>query len=100
MVRRIISQQSSIQSWLNTTREHLKNSYWIITWGYTKLDVFSTNEFRVIHKPWHIYPVTSFDVKLNATSLYGKEFGPWLNRPFNIFLMDGSETKVTRPIRL
>ena len=69
-------------------------------WGYTKVNKFSTNEFRVIHRPWHIYSADSFAIKLNAASLYGKEFDPWINEPFNVFMMDGSATKVTGPIRL
>ena len=67
-------------------------------WGYTRVTKILTNEFEVIHRPWKIYPVMSADIKLDIPALYGKEFEPWLARPpQNMFLMDGSETKVTWP---
>ena len=67
-------------------------------WGYTRITENHTKEFEVIHHPWKIYPVSSNDIKLDAEAIYGKEALPFFSRqPYSVFMIDGSETKVTWP---
>jgi uncharacterized protein len=66
--------------------------------GYTRVTEIRTKEFEVIHRPWKIYPVISFEIKLNAEAIYGKEaYSFFSQQPYSVFMMDGSETKVTWP---
>ncbi|TMI61742.1 MAG: DUF2071 domain-containing protein [Bacteroidetes bacterium] len=67
-------------------------------WGYTRVNEKITKEFQIIHPPWKIHPVLSSEIKIDGEKLYGNDFTNFMTPPFSIFLMDGSETKVTRPL--
>ena len=68
-------------------------------WGYTRVNEKITKEFQVVHRPWKIHPVLSSEIKIDGEKLYGNDFTKcFITPPFSIFLMDGSETKVTRPL--
>lgn len=70
-------------------------------YGYTKVSETKTKEFEVIHEPWHVHPVTTFEMKLDAESIYGKDTVPFFSTtPYLVFYMDGSETKVTKPLSI
>jgi uncharacterized protein len=67
-------------------------------YGYTKTSDDKTLEFEVQHRPWKIYPALSFDMKLDAKTIYGEEFSHcFAQKPLTAFLMDGSETKISFP---
>ena len=69
--------------------------------GFTRITETQTKEFEVIHSPWKIYHVLSFDIKLDAEAIYGKESAPFFShQPCSVFMMDGSETKVTWPFSI
>ena len=69
------------------------------SWGYTRVNEKLTKEFQAIHRSWNIHPVLSSEIKIDSKKLYGNDFTKCLiTPPFSIFLMDGSETKVTRPL--
>ena len=79
----------------NTLEGFIASHYW----GYTRVKENITKEFQVIHQPWKIHPVLSSEIKINAETLYGNDFNKsFVTPPFNVFLMDGSETKITRPL--
>ena len=68
-------------------------------WGYTRVNEKITKEFQVIHRPWNIHSIISSDIKINGEKIYGSDFtNCFKTSPSSIFLMDGSETKVTRPL--
>jgi uncharacterized protein YqjF (DUF2071 family) len=70
-------------------------------WGYTKTSGNETKEFRIEHQPWKIFPATKFDMTLDIGSIYGEEFKEYLTaKPISTFLMDGSYTKVSWPVKL
>jgi len=50
-----------------------------------------------MHHPWKIYPVSSFDLNLNAKAIYGNDAIPFFSIPYSVFYMDGSLTKITKP---
>jgi uncharacterized protein len=67
-------------------------------YGYTKTSNDKTLEFEVQHRPWKIYPALSFDMKLDTKTIYGEEFSTCFTQtPLTVFLMDGSETKISFP---
>jgi uncharacterized protein YqjF (DUF2071 family) len=69
--------------------------------GYTRVNETKTKEFEVIHRPWNIHPVNSFEINLDAAAVYGNDAAAYLSQsPFSTFLMDGSETKVTKPVSI
>ena len=81
----------------NTLEGFIRDHYW----GYTRVTENSTKEFLVTHRPWNIHAVSSVEIKIDAATLYGDEFDPYFkSSPYNIFLMDGSETKVTGPVHI
>ena len=60
-----------------------------------------TREFEIEHPAWNIYPGISFDMKLDAATIYGNRFADYFQQPpFTSFLMDGSRTKVSFPVLL
>ena len=88
--------KSESLSYPNESLENFVSSHY---WGYTKLSEQKTKEFEVIHRPWHVYPVRSSEIKLDVETIYGKKAAAYLAAsPCSVFLMDGSETKVTAPV--
>jgi uncharacterized protein len=75
------------------TREHY--------YAYTRQNAVKTREFEIEHPPWHIYPGISFDMKLDAATIYGNQFADYFQQaPCTSFLMDGSRTNVSFPVLL
>jgi uncharacterized protein len=82
--------KSSLESF---TRDHY--------YAYTKQSENKTREFEIEHRHWDIYPAISFDMKLDAANIYGKEFADYFQEPpCKSFLMNGSQTKVSFPLLL
>lgn len=81
---------SSLESF---TRDHY--------FAYTRQSPGETREFEIEHPIWNIYPGISFDMKLDAETIYGKQFTDYfLEPPCASFLMDGSRTNVSFPVLL
>lgn len=67
-------------------------------WAYTKAGDHRTFEFEIEHSPWNIFPSHSFEMNLDAAKIYGSEFAEYFHqKPLTVFLMDGSQTKVSYP---
>jgi uncharacterized protein YqjF (DUF2071 family) len=80
----------------NTVETFIKEHYW----GYTKNNNQSF-EFEIQHPPWSVYPGLSFEMNLDANTIYGEEFTDYFaEKPVTTFLMDGSQTKVSNPVLL
>ena len=57
--------------------------------------------FQIEHAPWQIFPVMSFDHKIDAKSFKVEGIEEIFNHePVSTFLMDGSETNVSKPFVL
>lgn len=70
-------------------------------YAYTRQSPGKTREFEIEHPPWRIYPAISFDMKLDAATIYGKQFVDYFKQPPSTsFLMDGSRTNVSFPVLL
>ncbi|MVM33507.1 DUF2071 domain-containing protein [Spirosoma sp. HMF4905] len=64
-------------------------------WGYTKRGNGRTSEYEVVHPPWNIYPVKTYDVRCDVATLYGADFAPFFDHPpASVFLADGSAVEV------
>lgn len=65
-------------------------------WGYTRRSAGHrgsgrTSEYEVVHPPWLIYPVHTYDVHCSVTELYGAAFAPFFEHPpTSVFLAEGS----------
>lgn len=66
-------------------------------WGYTKITPAKTSEYEVVHPKWDIYPIQSYDIKVDFGKVYGSDF-TFLNgeTPKSVFLAEGSEIKVKK----
>ena len=66
-------------------------------WGYTKLSEAKTSQYQVEHPRWNYYQVENYDIKCNASQLYGAAFGECLSqKPLSVFLAKGSEVSVRK----
>lgn len=66
-------------------------------WGYTKLSEAKTSQYQVEHPRWNYYQVENYDIKCNASQLYGAAFGECLSqKPLSVFLTKGSEISVRK----
>ena len=66
-------------------------------WGYTKLSEAKTSQYQVEHPRWNYYQVENYDIKCNASQLYGPPFGECLSqKPLSVFLAKGSEVSVRK----
>ncbi|MVM36609.1 DUF2071 domain-containing protein [Spirosoma sp. HMF3257] len=64
-------------------------------WGYTRRGTERTSEYEVVHPPWNIFPVTTFDVRCDVATLYGTTFAPFFEHsPVSVFLADGSAVAI------
>ena len=64
-------------------------------WGYTRLDEKRTSEYPVEHPRWEIYPVKSYEVKVDFGKVYGEKFGFLSDlKPETVMLAEGSEIVV------
>lgn len=69
--------------------------------AYTRQRKNQSREFEIEHPTWNIFPGISFDMKLDAGTIYGPQFSDYfLQPPCTSFLMDGSRTNVSFPVLL
>lgn len=80
------------------TLEHFVSDHYT---AFNRKGVDRTLSFTIRHHPWKVYPALSYDLRINARSLYGDAFAePFANKPLGVFLMDGSRTTVSAPCLL
>ncbi len=64
-------------------------------WGYSSIDKNKTEEFRVEHPRWNIYPIEQYHIDSNFKTLYGNDFGSLNNiQPSSVFLAEGSPATI------
>ena len=69
-------------------------------WGYTRRGIGRrgaerTSEYEVVHPPWNIFPVATYDVRCDVAKLYGAEFASFFEHPpLSVFLADGSVVSI------
>jgi len=64
-------------------------------WGYTKINNNVTSEYEVVHPRWQIYPVKSYDIKVDFNNVYGPAFAFLQEQtPVSVYLAEGSEILV------
>lgn len=81
----------------NSEEEFIFEHYW----GYNQLNQTTLIEYGVEHQRWEVYPVTSYTLDADISSLYGQSFVPYLSVPPNsIFLARGSDIIVRRPHKI
>lgn len=71
----------------NSETEFITEHYW----GYAKVNKSVTNEYGVTHPKWKQYKVKSYEIKVDFSVVYGKDF-EFLNRikPESVMLSEGS----------
>jgi len=70
-------------------------------YAYTRQNSTKSRGFEIEHPPWNIYPAISFDMKLDAATIYGEPFVEYFQQtPCSSFLMNGSRTNVSFPVLL
>ena len=70
-------------------------------WGYTRLRNGSTAEYQVEHAPWNVWDVETCAADLDASEVYGRDFGQALSRPpVSALVADGSPVIVRRGTRI
>jgi len=71
----------------NSETEFITEHYW----GYAKVNKSVTNEYEVTHPKWEHYKIKSYEIKVDFSVVYGKEF-EFLNRiqPESVMLAEGS----------
>ncbi|PBQ30997.1 hypothetical protein CNR22_04165 [Sphingobacteriaceae bacterium] len=64
-------------------------------YGYTKLNAFETDEYKIHHPRWHLNKIEDFLINCAFDKMYGEDFS-FLNRalPASVFLAEGSEVSV------
>ncbi len=69
-------------------------------WGYTKLANGNTSEYQVAHPRWNLHEAKRYEANVDAISLYGKQWQPYLSaKPASVFMADGSPVSIfTRTI--
>jgi uncharacterized protein len=70
-------------------------------YGYSKVNEGTTNEYKVEHPTWNIYPVTEHSIVCDFEKVYGSEF-LFLNRqsPVSVFAAEGSAVAIGQKIKL
>lgn len=63
-------------------------------WGYNVINATTTLEYAVEHVPWQIAPVSNPVFEADVATLYGKNFEPYLKKPYSAFFAKGSEVVV------
>jgi uncharacterized protein len=64
-------------------------------WGYTRRTAQATGEYRIVHVPWRVQPVTGARFDGDPTAVYGREWAPVLSQPpVSAFLAEGSPVAV------
>jgi uncharacterized protein len=64
-------------------------------WGYTRIDDFSSQEYRVNHPRWKVSKVLDYSINCDFKSMYGDNFNILSNeKPHSIFLAVGSPITV------
>jgi uncharacterized protein len=70
-------------------------------WGYTARGAGGSNEYRVEHPRWRVWPAASASLECDVAALYGAEFaGALSGAPSSAFLAEGSAVSVRRAARL
>lgn len=70
-------------------------------WGYTKLSSSKTAQYEVKHPRWQVYPVKSYEIKVDFEKVYGHHFS-FLNNlnPDSVLLAEGSEIEVMKGMNI
>lgn len=64
-------------------------------WGYTHRGPTRTNEYRVEHPRWKIWPADNYEFEADVATLYGEKFvEPLQAKPVSAFICDGSYVEV------
>src|SRR5688572_1861906 len=64
-------------------------------WGYSSIDKNTTNEYKVEHPRWSMYPVEQYAIDCNFELLYGKDFRLLdYAAPASVFLAEGSPVTI------
>ena len=83
----VVTSKPSVASLMGTEEEFITEHYW----GYTKQKNGGTSEYQVQHPKWNLYAVKSFDLLVDAASLYGSQWvAPLSAQPTSVFMADGS----------
>jgi uncharacterized protein len=60
-------------------------------WGYTKINDKTTSQYEVQHPRWSAYPVRSYEVDVNFSDVYGRQFSFLKDlAPKSVMLAEGS----------
>lgn len=64
-------------------------------YGYTKIDDYKTEEYKIQHPRWHINKIKNYKVNCDFDKMYGSRFS-FLNtvQPHSVFLAEGSAVSV------
>jgi len=75
----------------NSELEFITEHYW----GYAKVNHRKSNEYEVTHPKWEAYKVNNYEIDIDFSAVYGKEFD-LLNsaKPVSVMLAEGSEITV------
>ena len=70
-------------------------------WGYTKRGAKRTDEYKVEHPKWELFEVSSAEIDVDFSELYGEKFG-FLSetKPQSIFMAKGSPVSVYKGARI
>lgn len=75
----------------NTEEEFITEHYW----GYTTLKNGNTSEYNVQHPRWNLHNISHYEVNVDATALYGKQWHEYLSsQPSSVLLADGSPVTI------
>lgn len=81
----------------NSEAEFITEHYW----GYSGKPSQNTLEYQVKHSPWRVSSITYYEIDVDMYSLYGHQFGPFLEKPpVSVFLAEGSEVMVFKGMRI
>jgi len=70
-------------------------------WGYSKYNDKTTFEYNVQHPPWKIFPVKSYEIECDFTSLYGARFSVLMKaKPESVFVAEGSAISILKKRKL
>ena len=75
----------------NSFEEFIYQHYY----GFTKVSENATEEYRLQHPRWKVYPVTKYAINCDFSAMYGKEFSIINHtQPKAVFVADGSAVKI------
>lgn len=75
----------------NSIEEFITEHYW----GYAKMRNNSTNEYKVEHPRWEVYPVKNYNIVCDFEKLYGSAFSILQQmQPLSVLLAKGSPVTV------